>query len=389
MKKEFWIFINLVFILFVLIKHNCLAVEEFGFTEKKELIKGSGGDMSQYSPWVMHENGWGSYLMYYCKMTPINGIWQDRVHRIENWSNGIAGGWVNDIVVVQGELNEEDDLSCSPGVLIDKRNAGNEIWRMYYIVGRRDGRAGDLYIHHATSEPPGINWQKKGRINIQGLDWPITNYAAETPVVFVINNKIVLYFPGSAGKLDRMESDDGDNFYNHEIINLPDSNAGAGRVFLENGIFYYVYGRNSKNERYSPTDQIYVTKSTDGVNFEEPKLLMQSNGEGWDGDRMWSPQLLKIADEWRVYYAGNIGDYGWFGANTSIGVRSYEDLEKIFETECQSGNGDYNENGKVDIADLVGWYSAYRAEYDIKADFDCKNGVDIGDLMVWYEAYRQ
>ena len=48
----------------------------------------------------------------------------------------------------------------------------------------------------------------------------------------------------------------------------------------------------------------------------------------WDGDRVWSPTALWVHQpsggcELVVYYAGNVGNYRWWGANTSIGHRVF------------------------------------------------------------------
>jgi hypothetical protein len=159
-------------------------------------------------------------------------------------------------------------------------------------------------------------------IDIDGLDWPQT-CAMETPTAIIDRGKIVLYFAFDAGKVYRTESEDGHNFSEPQIIVLSDNYAAAGRIFKADDFYYYVYSKYSGNNQYMPSDSIYVSRSEDGINFSEGVLLMKSNGIGWDGDRMWSPQLFKSGDEWRVYYAGNKGDYEWFGANTAIGVRTY------------------------------------------------------------------
>jgi len=384
------------FLFFVSYKPIVLGVDEEPFISKKELLSPIGVNKSQYSPWVMHEPGWGSYLMYYCKMEDIDGVWQDRVYRTESWSDGKTKDWTGDMVVIQGNLNQKDDLSCSPGVVIDKRNPSNEVWRMYYITAQR-GADCDLYIYHATSKLPGVNWEKKGLINISGLNWPVVGCGIETPSPYIINNKVVLFLPGPGGKIYKTESEDGTNFSGIQLINIPDVAPGAGRVYADSDNYYYVYGRNSSGNVNLPTNQIWMTRSNDGgINYVSPKKLMESSGVGWDGERMWSPQLIKFGNEWRIYYAGNIGTYQWFGANTSIGVRTYSDLDNLFEVVasptpiCSVSNGDYNKDGLVNITDLVGWYNFFKlGSYESAADFNSDDNIDIQDLIIWYGGYRK
>jgi hypothetical protein len=287
---------------------------------KTELLGPIGDNNSQYSPWVMHNPGWSSYVMYYCKSVPRvvdgNNFWQDRVWRIENLNDGKSGNWVNDQPVIQGTVGQNDEESCSPGVLIDNQNT----WHMYYVTSARDTGC-NVYLYHAIADAPGVTWTKKGVININGAPMAaVPSCAVETPSTYFINGKYVVYYSSPPGKLVRIESTDGHNFTNQTTINLSDPSANAGRLIMVNGQYYYVYGRNPTNP-YLPPTQILITQSSDGVNFSTPELLMASSGSGWDGDKMWHPSAMVINNELRVYYAGNIGNYGWWGFNSSIGVR--------------------------------------------------------------------
>ncbi len=308
----FWTAI-IFFGLFPLPRPTYADYQELG---KKELLGPIGQNSSQYSPWIMHGQGWGSYVMYYCKNSPINNVWRDRVYRIENFNDGISGSWIGDQPVIEGSDGQNDDLSCSPGVLIDNQNT----WHMYYVTANRNTGC-DVYLYHATATAPGTNWVKQGVINIDGKPMSaVPNCNLETPSPYFINGTYVLYYAGAPGKIVRLESTDGYNFTNQTTISLREPLGGSGRVIIVNGQYYYTYNRNPTSG-YLPSTQILITQSSDGIHFSPSELLMASSGSGWDGDRMWSPFPMFVNNELRVYYAGNIGNYGWFGANTSIGVR--------------------------------------------------------------------
>lgn len=272
---------------------------------------------SQYSPWVIHEPGWGSYVMYYCKNTVESGVARDRVWRIENWGDGKTG-WQNEMIVIDGTLNENDDLSCSPGIVI-----GNDgIWHMYYVAANR-GENAPLYLYHATASHPGTSWTKHGQVQFDRFPQPFPGYL-ETPSPLLINDQIVLYFVGDGGKLYKAVSDDGFVFSTPQELQAPDF-ANSGRVTYKDGVYYYLYAIDP-TRRYLPPTEIYLATSIDGEHFSEGRLLMRSNGSDWDGGYLWTPHLLIDSPEWRVYYAGNIGKYDWWGANTSIGLRWYRSL---------------------------------------------------------------
>ncbi len=284
---------------------------------KSELVGPIGIYNSQYSPYIMHQPGWGSWLMYYCKSVPINDFWRDKVYRRESWTDGLSG-WTtpqsNDMIVVEGtDSTAKDDLSCSPGVLIDN----NGIWHMYYVTANRNSFM-TLFLMHATASSPGVNWTKLGEIETPS----IPGYY-ETPSPIFLNNKYILYIAGGGG-LYRSESTDGHRF--GEFVNLPNTRSvQAGRVTYTNGIYYYVYSYNPGNVNDAPY-VMYLSTSTDGINFSGEVKLAQSNGSGWDGSLMWSPHAYIQNNEMRVYYAGNTGGpYPTFwGFNSSIGVRRYQ-----------------------------------------------------------------
>ena len=351
---------------------------------KTKLLGPVGYYNSQYSPWVMHQPGWESYVMYYCKNTPIKDTSQDRVWRIENWNDGISGSWISDQVVIEGTVGQNDDLSCSPGVVID--NQGK--WHMYYVTANRNTGC-DVYLYHAVADAPGVTWTKKGVIKINGVPMSaVSNCALDTPSPFFINGKYIIYYSDGPGKLVRLESTDGHNFTNKTTIILPDPLAGPGRLIIVNGEYYYVYGRNPTSG-YLPPIQILISKSLDGNNFSNPELLMSSSGSDWDGERMWSPSPMVIDNELRIYYAGNLGNYDWWGSNSSIGVRWFNEP---FSTPTPTPTpGDANGDGKVDGQDYIIWlnnYSQTTVNGASDGDFNENGKVDGLDYVIWLNNYQ-
>jgi len=352
---------------------NDCQLEELG---KNEMINSIGYYKSQYSPWVLHKPGWQSYIIYYCKNTVENGIGRDRVWRIENWDDGKFGDWVNDQIAVEGTMGEDDDLSCSPGVVIGQDGT----WHMYYVTGNRNAD-GVLYLYHATAPPPGVNWSKRGKVDFQGMNQPFPGYL-ETPSPLLIGNKIILYFVGQQGKLFKAVSSDGFKFSQPKLLNAP-SWVQAGRVTYKRGVYYYVYSLDP-NYSHQPPTEIHLTVSDDGENFYNDQLIMFSNGSGWDGDRMWSPYLLKNGSEYRVYYAGNKGNYDWWGSNTSLGLRWFSEIrdcrdnDQVCPGSC-SVKDDNDCSPVIRVKDILADYFFSSPKLDLSGD-SFINGIDFGCL---------
>ena len=318
--------------------------------DRQVAISPIGEYRSQYSPWVMHESGWGSHVMFYCRNTNENGKMADRVWRAENWKDGVKGDWGGEMIVIDGTLGELDDLSCSPGVVIGTDSK----WHMYYVTAERN-KSCDLYLYHAVASSPGVNWEKKGAIRIEGINWPVTNCGMETPSPFLVDGKIRIYVPYQTGKLLVADSSDGHIFGNTKIIDLPDKTSGIGRVMLKNNLMYYVYGKNINNNPYEPTNQIWITGSRNGgLSFVASKKLFEVSGLAWSPQLLWNENGVE-----KVYYAevDNLPRTAerWFGDNTSIGVRSFEGIESMFV------EGDFDEDGEVGMLDFGEWKKRYLA----------------------------
>lgn len=96
------------------------------------LNNGTFGE-TQYSPFVVHRPGTSSYVMYRCKNSIVNGVGRDRIWRSESTGDG-TGAFTNDQIVVAGsDEQQQDDLSCGPGVIVDSSGT----WQMYYLTASR------------------------------------------------------------------------------------------------------------------------------------------------------------------------------------------------------------------------------------------------------------
>jgi hypothetical protein len=291
--------------------------------------------MSQYSPFVMHEPGWGSHLMFYCRNSKIDGVHQDRVWRNESWTDGKTG-WSHGEVVVEGSMDTEDDLSCSPGVVIDAQGT----WHMYYVTADRRHHM-VLYLHHATASAPGRKWTKRGRVKgafPQPYRQPWGSYL-ETPTPMLVDGQIHLYIIGGNHSLELATSSDGYHFTRPERLTSP-GNISHGRVTFDSRRKRYLFVYSKARKRNAPPEELWLSTSEDGRCFGEGVRLYEADGAGWDAGRAWAPHAVIAENELRLYYAGN-GNPGtcpggcppgrhcvegtclWWGGKSSIGLRIF------------------------------------------------------------------
>ena len=102
---------------------------------------------SVYDNWVIKSGG--KYVQFRCQNT-ASPVERDRVWRSES-PDGVSN-WTNDRIVIEGTSETaQDDLSCSPGVVIDP----NGLWHMYYVTAAR-GSMCTIEMWHATS-PDGLS----------------------------------------------------------------------------------------------------------------------------------------------------------------------------------------------------------------------------------------
>ena len=310
-------------------------------------------DSSQYSPWLVELGG--RLVMYYCKNiqmeqagTKIN---RDRVHRVERASDG---SWGASTVAIQGtNTTAPDDLSCSPGVV----TVGG-VHHMFYVGAARAHGLTLFLLHAVSTDTHGLNWTKLGLV---GGKWPqpFPGYF-ETPTPIFDDSEcspacVTLYVPGNLhgdrGERQRSTSTSGvfvsrDYSYSTATnefsapIFVPSSPPGsqAGRVILPQpacmssavaagAAALYIYSTSVKGA--PPTTVSIATGASMTALGRGAELFGVGSNGSWDGSRVWSPTATWVPSAsgdgcslW-VYYAGNVGSYRWWGANTSIGHRQF------------------------------------------------------------------
>jgi hypothetical protein len=197
----------------------------------------------------------GKYIQFRCQNTP-SPVYRDRIWMNES-PNGLTS-WSNDRIVVEGTSETaQDDLSCSPGVVI----APSGIWHMYYVTAAR-ATVCTIEMWHATS-PDGVTWTKLGKIS----SVPVSDCSLVEPSPIIEGNKIAVYFPVNWGNpksfsyLWRMESDiaDGHNFSMPVRVPCPENFFG-GRVSKSGSTYYLAYSFSLDGTAKIP-DSVYLSVS--------------------------------------------------------------------------------------------------------------------------------
>ncbi len=92
------------------------------------------------------------------------------------------------------------------------------------------------------------------------------------------------------GKLRRIYTADGHIFSSPTTMNVPGPvSASHGSVTYDKGIYYYVFSGNPSGA-YLPPIALYVSRSTDGINFSKPSWINSGLGVPPSGSLyLWSP----------------------------------------------------------------------------------------------------
>jgi hypothetical protein len=153
---------------------------------------------NSYDPWVVQLPD--RYVMVRCR----NFENHDSIYRSES-RDGITG-WTDGSVIARGEVWAQDDLSCSPGLVV----APDGVWHLYYTTAARQTPT-LVEIWHSVSADGGETWTKFGKVTAV----PITDgYSVVLqPSPAIENGRIVVYLVANwSGKtcLWRMEDLTGD-----------------------------------------------------------------------------------------------------------------------------------------------------------------------------------
>ena len=188
---------------------------------------------SVYDNWVIKSGG--KYIQFRCQNT-ASPVERDRIWRSES-PDGVSN-WTNDRIVIEGTSETaQDDLSCSPGVVIDP----NGLWHMYYVTAAR-GSMCTIEMWHATS-PDGLTWTKLGKLPAV----PVSDCSLVEPSPIIENGGISVYFAAdwlsASPRLWVMTTSDGfggQAFSPPRQLTTP-GNFHAGRVTKSGGTYYLAY----------------------------------------------------------------------------------------------------------------------------------------------------
>ena len=300
-----------------------------------KLFGPSGDNTSQYAPFLLTHPNLNKKYLFYCKNEPINGVYKDRIYRAEQgYGDSISSQWINHKISLEGgmQINDIDYMSCAMTLAFDHNN----ILHMYYLGAPAVENSG-IYFLHATSSDYGNTWTKKGQLKFEGKNQPIFDKHTfpDSPTVIWKNSEILLFMTGGDGRLYRSTSSDGYNFTLPVSVsnNLSMSH---GTVTYYAGSYYLIYSVPTKKGSYDPPTEIYLSRTNNDKSFSSGTKLFEksSNSNKWDSTYIFTPHLYMDSNKIYVIYAGNTGEYSWWGSNTSIGVREF--TENIEVTYCSS-----------------------------------------------------
>jgi predicted GH43/DUF377 family glycosyl hydrolase len=211
-------------------------------------------------------------------------------------------------VLSPGNYGEWDATNVTPGAIIKV----DGIYKMYY--GGWADQEGQWSIGLATSSD-GIHWNKyPNNPVLKGTSgW---EYQISPSSVIQIEGKYYMYytarnFPNYS--IGLATSSDGINWTRYSgnpILSPTNSWESTGvynpSIISDNGIFKMVY-----SNAY-PNNALGIATSTNGINWnkseENPIFDNQKTTDNWGLGAIGYPFLIKINNEYRIYYSGRLPD---------------------------------------------------------------------------------
>jgi hypothetical protein len=246
---------------------------------------------SVYDNWVIKSGG--KYVQFRCQNT-ASPVERDRIWRSES-PDGVSN-WTNDRIVIEGTSETaQDDLSCSPGVVIDP----NGLWHMYYVTAAR-ATGCTIEMWHATSLD-GLTWTKLGKLPAV----PVSDCSLIEPSPIVEGNGIAVYFVANWTASPRaslwvMTTSDGfggQAFSPARQLTTP-SNFYGGRVTKANGTYSLAYSGTLDGTIKIP-DVVYLTSGSTG--FSDGYRVAQATPGTFYATQLMAGNYL----DGRLYVAGN------------------------------------------------------------------------------------
>lgn len=296
-------------------------------------VPGATGSISIFVRWGTNSGNWMDYASNPV-LTKINNVYElygvlqpnviyaDSTYKM--WYTGLNNNGLGYILYAQSSdgINWTRPISnpvLSPGTANDAWDkesvnkcaviADNGIYRMYYTGW--SNQWGNWHIGLATSVD-GITWEKHNTPVLSGTSgW---EYQIGTSAVIKRNGLYYLYYTGRENngssysyKLGLATSSDGINFTKCTTnpIMLPTNSweangVACSSILAEGGILKMAY----HNATGTAFGKAY---STDGINWEKssvPFFKKENTVNNWGASEISHPCLIKVNNQYRVYYSG-------------------------------------------------------------------------------------
>lgn len=287
-----------------------------------------------FGQWVMHQNGWDRYLMYFSiNSSIINGKpanteqgnantynnrcgtwWADRIwltwhfgdgKSLNGWNTNDGYGNVPPILMLDIGGVGESALIGDPSVVFWKNQ-----WHMFY-EGTDDCSGNNNRIFHATAPNFSGPWTKQGMV--QGLWGNLNGSGLSWPTAFIDNDELYIFFTDGNIKLRAAKAL---NYYAHSFVMMnydstkpfneltnpkpvsPDL-INRGQVVKIGQSYKLIYDNFGRT-------QVKSSISNTPFNFPSGNVLFttQNSTPAWENLRVGLPSILIVNGEQRIYYTG-------------------------------------------------------------------------------------
>lgn len=291
-----------------------------------------------FGSWVIKENGWDRYLMYFsCNSTVVNGKpstltpgdtgtynspanswWADRIWL--TWSFG-DGKSISEWDANDGYGNIPPFLMLSPGGPGESCLIGDpsvvywqDQWHMFY-EGTDNPNGVDNRIFHAVAPNWNGPWTKQGMVN--GLWGDTRNCGLSWPTVMIDNGQLVLYFTDNCSRLMAAVNTDltGHNFMMANFNGLiplnydPDlgpvnpvpvcNNVNRGTVKYFNGQYQLVHDNFGQSAVYQRSS----SNKFDFLSSTATQIMSIADG-AWYNENVGLPNFCYGSFTNRIYFTG-------------------------------------------------------------------------------------
>lgn len=251
---------------------------------------------------------YGKYRMWYCTQA-------DDSHAtvIEHATSQDGIKWIEHGVVVKPEYDWEKEAVRRPRVIIDKEEAPEKRYKMWYVGSISHGIA----VGYATS-PNGISWSKYPK-NPAISQMPINEFTDPLPGSVIRDDGAINIWYSAMDEVGKRRifyatSQDGINWENHTQVNFGNTAGDEVQPFYasgfcvarQNDIFHLWYINDSGN-------LLNHVESPDGVNWGKhsgENVLSAGKYGLWDGKGISDITVLLRGNESKMWYTGDTGGVG-------------------------------------------------------------------------------